>query len=112
MSVESVSARDAILAAVRAARPPAVARPEPLWPASHRPGGLSRADSFAVARRLIAAGADWRTSTLNIGGTAEEPLIKLGTGQVLGSLLDFLIVALLVFWFAKKILKEEAVTKK
>ena len=36
MSVEAVSARDAILAAVRAARPPAVGRPEPLWPASRR----------------------------------------------------------------------------
>jgi large conductance mechanosensitive channel len=65
-----------------------------------------------LAPLLGAAGADWRTSTFNIGGTAEEPLIQLGTGQVLGSLLDFLIVALLVFWFAKKILKEEAVTKK
>jgi len=55
MSVEPVSAREAILAAVRAARPPAVDRPDPLWPASHRPGGLSRADSFAAA--ATAAGA-------------------------------------------------------
>jgi L-lactate dehydrogenase complex protein LldG len=55
MSAEALSARDAILAAVRAARPPAVGRPEPLWPESHRPGGLSRADSFAAA--ATAAGA-------------------------------------------------------
>jgi large conductance mechanosensitive channel len=65
-----------------------------------------------LAPLLGAAGSDWRTSTINLGGTAEEPLIKFGTGQVLGSLLDFLIVALLVFWFAKKVLKEAAVTKK
>jgi len=65
-----------------------------------------------LAPLLGAAGEDWRTSTLNIGGTADAPLFKLGTGQVLGALLDFLIVALLVFWFAKKILKEAAVTKK
>jgi large conductance mechanosensitive channel len=65
-----------------------------------------------LAPLLGAAGEDWRTSTINLGGTAEKPLIMLGTGQVLGSLLDFLIVALLVFWFAKKVLKEEAVTKK
>jgi large conductance mechanosensitive channel len=65
-----------------------------------------------LAPVLGAAGEDWRTSTFNIGGTPEAPLIKLGTGQVLGSLLDFLIVALLVFWFAKKVLKEEQVTKK
>jgi large conductance mechanosensitive channel len=65
-----------------------------------------------LAPLLGAAGADWRTSTINFGGTPDAPLIKLGTGQVLGSLLDFLIVALLVFLFAKKVLKEEAVTKK
>jgi large conductance mechanosensitive channel len=33
-------------------------------------------------------------------------------GKVLGSLLDFLIVALLVFFFAKFVLKEESVSKK
>ena len=55
MSVESVSARDAILAAVRAARPPAVERPEPLRPASHGESGLSRLDAFTAAAN--AAGA-------------------------------------------------------
>ncbi|MBX9768171.1 MAG: MscL family protein [Bdellovibrionales bacterium] len=33
-------------------------------------------------------------------------------GKVLGSLIDFLIVALVVFLFAKFILKEEKITKK
>ena len=56
MSVEAVSARESILAAVRAARPPAVGRPEPRWPASHRAaGGLSRVDEFTAA--ATAAGA-------------------------------------------------------
>ena len=33
-------------------------------------------------------------------------------GMVLGALINFVIVAWLVFWFAKKVLKEETVTKK
>ncbi len=33
-------------------------------------------------------------------------------GKVLGSLVDFLIVALIVFFFAKLVLKEESVSKK
>jgi large-conductance mechanosensitive channel len=38
--------------------------------------------------------------------------IKFEVGKVLGAGIDFLIVALIVFWMAKKILKEEKVTKK
>ena len=59
-----------------------------------------------------AAGADWRTATINIGGTTEAPLIALGIGQMLGALIDFLIVAYVVFWISKKLLKQEVVTKK
>ena len=55
MSAESGSARDAILAAVRAARPPAVVPPEPLRAAMHAVSGLSRLDSFTGA--ATAAGA-------------------------------------------------------
>ncbi len=65
-----------------------------------------------LAPVLGAAGSDWRTSTINLGGTPEAPLIRLGTGQFLGALLDFLIVAFLVFLFAKRVLKEESVAKK
>ncbi|HEU5217191.1 MAG TPA: MscL family protein [Gemmatimonadales bacterium] len=65
-----------------------------------------------LAPLLGAAGDDWRTAVLKIGGTAEKPLFQFGTGQVLGALIDFLIVAIIVFWFSKKILKEDAVTKK
>ena len=48
----------------------------------------------------------WRTATLDAGP------IRLLLGPVLGAGIDFLIVALLVFWFAKKILREDIVTKK
>jgi large conductance mechanosensitive channel len=65
-----------------------------------------------LAPLLGAAGADWRKATINIGGTDEAPLIALGIGQVLGALIDFLIVAYVVFWISKKLLKEDLVTKK
>jgi large conductance mechanosensitive channel len=65
-----------------------------------------------LAPLLGAAGTDWRKATLNIGGTPDHPLFSFGTGQVIGALIDFLIVAFIVFWFSKKLLKEETVTKK
>ena len=55
MSDAGPSARETILAAVRDARPPAVARPEPIWPATHRTSGASRLDEFTAA--ATAAGA-------------------------------------------------------
>jgi L-lactate dehydrogenase complex protein LldG len=55
MSAESASARDSILAAVRAARPPAVAGPGPLHPPAGGVDGLSRADAFIAS--ATAAGA-------------------------------------------------------
>jgi len=48
----------------------------------------------------------WRTATLDIGS------VHLLVGPVAGAAIDFLIVAWLVFWFSKKILREEQVTKK
>lgn len=51
-------------------------------------------------------GGTWRTATLNIGP------IHLLLGPVFGAAVDFLIVAWLIFWFSKKILREETVTKK
>ena len=48
-------ARDAILAAVRAAVPPAVERPEPLWREAAAPKVVSRSDAFTAA--AVAAGA-------------------------------------------------------
>ncbi len=51
-------------------------------------------------------GGAWRTATLDIGS------IHLLLGPVLGATVDFLIVAYLVFWFSKKVLREETVAKK
>ena len=65
-----------------------------------------------LAPLLGAAGTDWRKAMLNIGGTPEHPLFAFATGQMIGALIDFLIVAFIIFWFSKRILKEEKVTKK
>ncbi len=51
-------------------------------------------------------GGAWRTTTLDLGP------VHFLLGPVLGAGVDFLIVAWLIFWFSKKVLKEEAVTKK
>jgi len=49
---------------------------------------------------------NWRTATLNVG-----PFHFL-LGPFFGALIDFLIVALIVFYFAKMILKEKKVAKR
>jgi large conductance mechanosensitive channel len=51
-------------------------------------------------------GGAWRTATLDVGP------VHLLLGPVLGAGVDFLIVASLVYWFSKMVLREEAVTKK
>lgn len=51
---------------------------------------------------------------LATGGTDFTALTvgPFGIGKVITALINFLIVAWLVFWFAKKVLKEETVAKK
>ncbi|HEU5261635.1 MAG TPA: MscL family protein [Gemmatimonadales bacterium] len=51
-------------------------------------------------------GGAWRTATLHVGP------VHFLLGPVLGAGMDFLIVAWLVFWFSKKVLREQTVTKK
>ena len=51
-------------------------------------------------------GGDWRAYTFSVGS------VKLQLGLVLGATIDFLIVAFVVFWISKTILKEDVVTKK
>jgi len=51
-------------------------------------------------------GGAWRTTTLDVGP------IHFLLGPVLGAGVDFLIVAWLVFWFSKQVLREATVTKK
>ena len=48
----------------------------------------------------------WRTATLDVGP------VHFLLGPVFGAGVDFLIVAWLIFWFSKKILREETVAKK
>jgi large conductance mechanosensitive channel len=51
---------------------------------------------------MVVPGGEWRE--LKVG--------PFGVGPIIGALIDFLIVAFLVFWFAKSVLKEETVGKK
>src|SRR2546428_9098986 len=51
-------------------------------------------------------GGAWRTATLDVGS------VHFLLGPVLGAGADFLIVAWLVFWFSKKVLKGERVTER
>jgi large conductance mechanosensitive channel len=51
-------------------------------------------------------GGDWQTATVALG-----PVI-IGWGPFLASVINFIIIALVVFFIAKKVLKEEKVTKK
>lgn len=51
-------------------------------------------------------GGSWQTATLALG-----PII-ISWGKFLGDLIYFIIVALVVFIIAKKVLKEDKVTKK
>jgi len=48
----------------------------------------------------------WRTVTLDVGP------IHFLLGPVFGAAVDFLLVAWLVFWLSKRVLREETVTKK
>lgn len=59
-----------------------------------------------VTPLLAAAGGDWQTAKWAVGP------FEFAFGAVLSSLINFLIVAFLVFLFAKKVLKEETVAKK
>lgn len=55
---------------------------------------------------LLPIGGSWQTWEIPIGSQ------RLLIGPILSASVNFLIVALLVFWFAKKVLREEKVTKK
>ena len=51
-------------------------------------------------------GGEWQTATFTLG-----PIV-IGWGAFLGAVLNFIIIALVVFFIAKKMMKEEKVTKK
>jgi large conductance mechanosensitive channel len=50
-------------------------------------------------------GGEWRTATLDVGP------VHFVLGPLFGAAVDFLIVAWLVFWFSKKVLRQETVLK-
>ncbi len=50
-------------------------------------------------------GGAWQTATFKLG-----PIV-IGWGAFLGAVINFIIIALVVFWIAKMVLKEEKVTK-
>ena len=51
-------------------------------------------------------GGAWRTATLDIGP------VRLLLGPLVGAIIEFLIVALLVYWFYTKFLRTEPLPKK
>jgi large conductance mechanosensitive channel len=51
-------------------------------------------------------GGAWRTATFSIGS------IVIGWGPFLAELINFIVIALVVFIIAKNVMKEEKVTKK
>ncbi len=51
-------------------------------------------------------GGAWKTATFTLGS------IVIGWGPFLGELINFVIIAIVVFMIAKKVMKEEKVTKK
>lgn len=55
---------------------------------------------------VIIPGGDWREAIIGFGN------LKIKIGHLAGALIDFLIIAFVIFAFAKYILKEEKVTKK
>jgi len=51
-------------------------------------------------------GGEWQKATISLG-----PIV-ISWGHFLGALVNFLVIALVVFMIAKKVLKEEKTTKK
>lgn len=55
---------------------------------------------------IMLPSGDWKELAFTIGNA------KFGIGHVMGSMLDFLIVAIIIYSFSKYVLKEETVKKK
>ena len=74
----------------------------------------------AVAKLVTALVADIAMPIIGIfvpGGNWREAVLSIGTfqlkwGDLLGALVDFVVIAYIIFIFSKKVLKEEEVTKK
>lgn len=55
---------------------------------------------------ILLPGGDWRTFAIQIGGTAEAPKSLL-IGDFAGAVIDFLIIAIVIFAVVKVAIKEE-----
>ena len=55
---------------------------------------------------VLVPGGDWRSSILQLGP------VKILIGDFIGALIDFLIIALVVFLMVKVIMKEDATAKR
>ena len=55
---------------------------------------------------LLIPGGDWRAFTIQIGGTADAPKSLL-IGDFAGAMIDFLIIAIVIFAIVKFAIKEE-----
>lgn len=55
---------------------------------------------------VLVPGGDWRAATLNLGP------VKFAVGDFAGAVIDFLIIALVVFTIVKMIMKEDATAKR
>lgn len=54
---------------------------------------------------VLVPGGDWRAATLAVGP------VKFGVGPFVGQLINFVIIAFVVFLVAKSVLKQEAAAK-
>ncbi|MFH1200186.1 MAG: MscL family protein, partial [Candidatus Micrarchaeota archaeon] len=55
---------------------------------------------------VLVPGGEWRTATLNAGP------VKFMVGDFAGAIIDFLIIAFVVFMIVKAIMKEDATAKR
>lgn len=55
---------------------------------------------------VLIPGGDWKTATLSVGP------VKFGVGSFIGQIINFVIIAFVIFAIAKAVLKEEKVAKK
>lgn len=56
---------------------------------------------------LALPGGDWRSFAIQIGGTATDPK-KLMIGDFAGALIDFIVIAFVIFIAVKYVVKDEA----
>ncbi|MCX6772278.1 MAG: MscL family protein [Candidatus Micrarchaeota archaeon] len=64
------------------------------------------ADIFMPIISLLLPGGDWKAFAIQIGGTATAPKSLL-IGDFVGALIDFLVIALVIFVMVKFVVKDD-----